>query len=165
MDCGHYSAAPGRVRCEECLAKRANMQRIAYSRPEIRDREIGRQKLRIKKLLESGLCVKCGKPREDLSKQKCLRCLVSDRIYQRRYKQRKRLESDNITFQDKKIRAENGFCYICGKPKEPGYRTCPECHRRLAENVSKARNNATWQEDVELFWQTKKNGGVNYGRT
>ena len=87
-------------------------------------------KERYRKLIESGICVRCTKKPAVEGKRFCPECLEFTRLDRARYYRENR---DAIQQRDKEKKARrlaDGLCVTCGKPREGTRQECDECAMR-----------------------------------
>lgn len=125
VSCGHNNAAPGRVRCEECLAKNAERKQKNMD-PVV-------QKANREKRKAQGKCINCGKPISPYSKCFCVDCRIKN---QRRNNKRK----DGI---DRSERPSYGMCYICGNEIVSG-KLCESCKSKCINNLPESSHESEW---------------------
>lgn len=131
--CGTNKAAPGKVRCEECLAKNAESSHKRREKQSQQQTENIRREHRtyIKKLREhrkaAGLCIYCGKPQSSNSSCMCIDCRIKN---QRKNEKRK----DGM---DRSERPMYGRCYRCGTHIESG-KLCEKCKETSIKNLEYA---------------------------
>lgn len=147
--CGSNKAAPGRARCEECLAKNAeSANKYREQKPKNGGHSAYLKNLRTRRK-QNGLCIDCGKPICSASTVYCIDCRIKNRIRnERRRNGIKRPE-----------RHEYGLCYICGKPSDEG-KLCGECYKRACGNLPHSRggnNYRNWKQQNNLIF---RNGGM-----
>lgn len=82
--CGVRSAAPGRARCEICLAKNAEAS-AQYRKTHTDAGKADRERARKARRKADGVCVRCGKGKPWDGTQMCMECAVKERKYQREY--------------------------------------------------------------------------------
>lgn len=133
VDCKQEEAAPGKVRCLNCLSIRA--EQIRKRESELTEEELA-EKNRIKreksqKLRDyrkaNGLCDICGKPVYK-NYSKC----YEHYIYYKRYETKRRQKKN-------KGYAELGLCRICGKPTVEGKKFCAEHLEQYREKMKLAQ--------------------------
>lgn len=125
--CGVREHAPGRVRCEICLAQNAESkqrQRDAENE-EQRSERLSAMKIRHRKMRgrrkDSGKCIWCGNPLSEYSTCFCLDCRIKNQ------KKNERRKSDI----PRSERPLYGICYKCGKnPVMPGRKLCETCYEQ-----------------------------------
>ena len=133
--CGSNKAAPGKVRCEECLAKNAESSRKQREKKSEKQTEAIRQKhreylknLRAKRKAD-GLCIYCGKPQNSYSSSMCIEC---------RIKNQKKNEKRKIGI-DRSERPIYGRCYRCGAKIVAG-KLCDRCLETSIKNLQYANS-------------------------
>ena len=146
--CGVREHAPGRVRCEICLAQNADSS--ARKRLNENDSEYD---IRIKKMRyynrstrserkENGKCIWCGKPLSAYSTCFCPDCRIKNQ------KNNERRKSDIP-------RSEwpaYGICYRCGKnPVVEGRKLCKECAEENIKNLKKANDSEKTKRQREYI--------------
>lgn len=129
VQCLQHDAAPGRVRCESCLAKNAEGARKSRAKIQSISQAERHRKLRERRK-EQGLCIWCGKPRSCYSSVFCVDCRIKN--------QRKNNARRNGI--ERSERPAYGMCYRCGKSILPGNRLCDECKRQSIANLPAERN-------------------------
>lgn len=126
--CQTRSAAPGRVRCEICLAVGANRG------PHPRDHG------KIKELRErrnaEGKCIWCGKPLASDSKCYCKECQIKNR-------RRQIAKRDGIARSE---RPAFNLCYVCGVPIEDGKSLCETCRERCISHLPAPSKESKWYQ-------------------
>lgn len=143
--CGTNTAAPNRVRCEECLIKNAEssekqrMKKTEALRKESQNARINNMRQKRK---ENGLCIWCGKPICSKSAVFCIDCKIKN---QRKNEQRK---SEIARCE----RPDYGFCYTCGNPIDRKGRVCKKCAETMNANLPKDRDNVNWRNDNKLIF-------------
>ena len=154
--CGVREHAPGRVRCEICLAQNAESKRRQYEQ-ETQEQIASRlsnmntyhKKMRVNRK-DSGKCIWCGKPLSAYSSCFCPDCRVKN---QRKNERRK----SGIPRSERPL---YGICYRCGKnPVISGRKLCQTCYEqsinalKLAEKSDKTaeRRNYIRQQNNLIF--------------
>lgn len=149
VQCGCYSAAPNRVRCEVCLIKNSESQKNIKKRENEQEKEERKRKHReyLKKLRDerkkNGLCIMCGKPQCNSSIVYCIDCKIKN---QRRNEKRK----NGI---DRSDRKNYGLCYRCGNTCIKGKSLCENCYNVSIQNLPK--DNATNENYIRWKNQNK----------
>ncbi|KAI1340745.1 hypothetical protein F5Y15DRAFT_31796 [Xylariaceae sp. FL0016] len=114
--------ATNEFRCSECYkALPDGGKYLLRTCPSCRARTEASRQRRI----SQNRCVACNEPRSENSKQQCVEC---SRI---RSKRQRQLHHHRI---------EHNLCYRCGKPADPGMKSCEVC--RFQQNEYRARSNA-----------------------
>ena len=146
--CGAREHAPGRVRCEICLAQNAESKRRQFE-SETQQQRSSRlsnmntyhKKMRSRRK-ENGKCVWCGKPLSAYSTCFCPDCRIKN---QRNNERRK----NGIP------RSEwpaYGICYRCGKnPVVEGRKLCKECAEENIKNLKKANDSEKTKRQREYI--------------
>lgn len=125
--CGVREHAPGRVRCEICLAKNAESKQRKRELEDIEQRNSRlskmntyQNKMRVKRKSE-GKCVWCGRSLSVYSTCFCPDCRVKNQKNNERRK-------NGIPRSERPM---YGICYKCGKnPVIPGKRLCEVCYEQ-----------------------------------
>lgn len=125
--CGRRSAAPGRVRCEICLAVGANRG------PHPRDP--GKYKELRERRKAEGKCIWCGKPLAADSKCFCKECQIKNR-------RRQIAKRDSIARSE---RPAFNLCYVCGAPIADGT-LCGECRERCISHLPAPSKDSAWYQ-------------------
>lgn len=144
-DCGQYDAAPGKLTCEVCAAKRAERELIRYQNMSAGEKEIYMKKHnraskeRYHRRKKLGQCVKCGKPQAKDSSRLCIFCREKERRRKRQEIQRYELPSF-------------GICYLCcKKPVVEGKKLCADCYGKTLISLKKARDSENAEKGREYF--------------
>lgn len=125
--CGTRNAAPGRVRCETCLAVSASRSRKA---PDPQRAKEARERRKA-----AGKCVWCGRPRAKDSKCYCVDC---------RLKNHRRLEARRDCI-PRSERPAYGLCYICAAPIQGGS-LCDKCRERSIGHLKAPPQDSAWRQ-------------------
>lgn len=135
VQCGNYKAAPGRVRCEVCLAQNTESSARRHREKPVSTKEYSKN-LREKRKA-NGQCIWCGKPLSKNSKCFCPDCRIKN---QRKNEKRK----SGI---DRTERPIYGLCYRCGKaPIIEGKKLCKDCYNSSLKSLEiGAKSEATIQ--------------------
>ena len=133
--CGVREHAPGRVRCEICLAKNAESKRRQYEQEtqEQRASRLSSVNTYCKKMRSnrknSEKCIWCGNPLSAYSTCFCPDCRIKNQ------KNNERRKSDI----PRSERPLYGICYKCGKnPVIPGRKLCETCYEQSLSALSVA---------------------------
>lgn len=135
--CGSNKAAPGKVRCEECLVKNAESARKQREKFTQEQADTARENHRtyLKKLRAdrktAGLCIYCGKPQSEYSTSMCIECRIKN---QKRNDKKK----EGI---DRSERPMYGRCYRCGT-KITGGKLCEKCSETSIKNLQYAKSSS-----------------------
>ena len=129
VQCLRYDASPGKVRCEVCLAKNAEVARKRREKMQSVS-QAERHKMLRESRKEQGLCIWCGKPKSRYSSVFCTDCRIKN---QHNNNARK-------TGISRSERPLYGMCYRCGKSILPGNRLCNDCKRQSIANLPADRN-------------------------
>ena len=105
-----YCAVCRAEAAEKSAKKRAALDKQKYNEY---------QRSRKHKLLEKGICPKCGKRKIDIGYKSCSYCRAKNTAYNKQLYQKK--HAKNITG-----KTEKGLCYFCDKPVIPGKKVCEE---------------------------------------
>lgn len=135
VQCHEYSPAPGRVRCEVCLAIDAER----HKNQKKNDRRAYNKKLREERKA-AGLCIDCGKPQCKASICFCIDCKIKN---QRRNEKKKNKRS--VEF-----RLINGLCKKCGN--EPLYKgkLCERCYNVSMQNLKAGEEGRiAWRMEIK----------------
>lgn len=146
VQCGSYKSAPGRVRCECCLAKNAESSSKQRKKRGVEERKKDNENHRIarEKRKQKGLCINCGKPQSKSSKCFCIDCRIKN---QRKNDRRK----NGISRSE---RYSYGLCYICGGKLDADGRLCSVCKTRSTENLPKeSKKNSYWRKDNKIIFK------------
>lgn len=144
IQCLRYNAAPGKVRCEVCLAKNAeNARKYRAKKQSVSQAERARKLREIRK--EQGLCIWCGNPRSSYSSVFCVDCRIKN---QRRNDAKK----SGI---DRSERPRYGMCYRCGKQIQLGNKLCTECKEQSIANLPENTRIPSWKMDNKRVFATK----------
>lgn len=134
VDCRQYDAAPGKITCEVCAAKRAEREVERYrsmaseKKSEYLKKHAESCKERYRSRKSKGLCVRCGLPQAKGSERLCISCLAKEKEGRRRELQRAELPS-------------YGICYLCCKePITKGKKLCAKCYEKSLKSLEIARN-------------------------
>lgn len=143
--CGSNKSAPGRARCEECLAKNAeSANKYRKSRKMNVDHSTYLKNLRTSRK-QSGLCIDCGNPICSASTVYCIDCRIRNKVRnERRRNGIKRSE-----------RHEYGLCYICGEPTSGGKKLCNVCYKKACNNLPESKggkNYGNWKQQNKLIF-------------
>ena len=145
VQCLRSDAAPGRVRCEVCLAKNAELARKSRAKIQSISQAERHRRLRESRK-EHGLCIWCGKPRSSDSSVFCIDCRIKN---QRKNNARK----SGIARSE---RPSYGMCYRCGKSILPGNRLCNDCKSQSIANLPEERNIIqSWKNDNNRVFASK----------
>lgn len=141
--CLKNQAAPGRVRCEECLAKNAEAQaRYRERHGEDKEKKRERQRKLRQERMEAGLCVACGRHKQWNGKTLCMSCAMKDRARQERYRMKHPYEPKE-TQEERKERLKRQAALMTEKSRE-GNREWMDGHWRLVHAKHAAGVN-TWR--------------------
>lgn len=144
IQCLRYNTAPGKVRCEVCLAKNAeNARKYRAKKQSVSQAEHVRKLREIRK--EQGLCIWCGKPRSSYSSVFCVDCRIKN---QRRNDAKK----SGI---DRSERPVYGMCYRCGKKIQLGNKLCAKCKDQSIANLTENTRIQSWKMDNKRVFATK----------
>lgn len=142
--------------CPECRAiyAEAMTKYIKKNREQWNEYQKKMHKKAVNERREKGLCVRCGRKREDQRFKNCERCRKT-----MREQSRDKREKLNIT--SREYRRENGLCFFCGEPVVDGLKVCERCRQRNkaaanSENAVKARQRM--KEEGRGFYM-HRNGG------
>lgn len=144
VQCLRYDASPGRVRCEVCLEKNAEVARKRREKMKSVSRAEEYRKVRETRK-EQGLCIWCGKPRSSYSSVFCVDCRIKN---QRKNNARKKSMA-------RSERPIYGMCYRCGKQVCLGDKLCPECRKQSIENLPERHIIQAWKRDNNRVFATK----------
>ena len=141
--CGVREHAPGRVRCEICLAQNAESKRRQYEQETQEQRasrlssvNTYRKKMRSNRK-NSGKCIWCGKPLSAYSTCFCPDCRIKNQ------KNNERNKSDI----PRSERTLYGICYRCGKnPVIPGRKLCETCYEQSINALKSAEKSEKTSE-------------------
>lgn len=141
--CGVREHAPGRVRCEICLAQNAESKHRQYEQETQEQRasrlssvNTYRKKMRSNRK-NSGKCIWCGKPLSTYSSCFCPDCRVKNQ------KNNERNKSDI----PRSERTLYGICYRCGKnPVIPGRKLCETCYEQSINALKSAEKSEKTSE-------------------
>ena len=133
--CGVREHAPGRVRCEICLAQNAESSRRHRDKESKEQRnerlaavKIHHRKMRSKRK-DSGKCIWCGKPLSAYSTCFCPDCRIKNQKNNERRK-------SGIPRSERHL---YGICYKCGKnPVIPGRKLCEICYEQSLNALKSA---------------------------
>jgi len=140
---------------EECLLKQPPYDWMATERTRTENSKQQRKEY-LKKKRE--ICIAFGVCRDCLSRDAvkgnyCLECYIKN-------KKRNEAKRKDIARYD---RASYGLCYFCGKPVEPGQKTCKEHHEIMAGNVKRTdysnNKNHIWRKQNKLIY-AKRGGNI-----
>ncbi len=118
ITCGHRMAEPGKLKCFEC----ADKDRIRIAKNRNRKRESETAKARYDSRKEAGLCVYCGKRKQNHG-LKCNRCYIKSKKYS---------QPQDIKRSERPV---YGLCYICGKPKMADKNVCDVCYQKRLDSI------------------------------
>lgn len=144
VDCGRHDAAPGKITCEVCAAKRTERENKRYH-----DMSAERKSEYLKKHAEScknryyqrkkeGLCVRCGSLQAKDSTRLCISCRAKE-------KGRKKgiLRRELPSY---------GICYLCCKePILEGKGLCAKCYEKSLRSMEIARRSDNGEKAREYF--------------
>ena len=146
--CGVREHAPGRVRCEICLAQNAESSRRHRDKEnkEQRNERLSSVKIHHRKMRSNrkgnGKCIWCGKSLSDYSTCFCPDCRIKNQ------KNNEHRKSDIP-------RSEwpaYGICYRCGKnPVVEGRKLCKECAEENIKNLKKANDSEKTKRQREYI--------------
>ena len=133
--CGVREHAPGRVRCEICLAQNAESKRRQYEQETQEQRasrlssaNTYRKKMRSNRK-KSGKCIWCGKPLSAYSTCFCPDCRIKNQKNNERRK-------SGIPRSERPL---YGICYRCGKnPVISGGKLCQTCYEQSLNALKSA---------------------------
>lgn len=153
--CGEKDAYTmvGRACCAECVAKYAERYKENYRKNS--DRYLENAKKRHKRLMDAGMCVRCGKVPADNGYTTCGICRKKHNTAQNARNAKKR----EAMYGDIDI-PENERCTRCHKrPRHEDHKLCRECYEStVAANRRIAKENAAnhpWRE----YWKGRKREG------
>lgn len=133
--CGVREHAPGRVRCEICLAQNAESKQRQRDteNSERREARLSSMNTYQKKIRRerkaSGKCIWCGKPLSAYSTCFCPDCRIKNQ-------KRNELRKNGIPRSE---RHTYGICYRCGKnPILPGKKLCKACYEQCINALESA---------------------------
>ena len=116
---GKRPVIEGRTRCEVCAEKERQCKK------RIHDRRVA-----------EGVCVKCGRPRDDERYKTCSRCRNKDVFYKR---------NDKVRYDQRK---ESGMCVDCGERAAlAGHILCNRCRNK--RKVNNRKNDPGWAKKYE----------------
>lgn len=141
--CGVREHAPGRVRCEICLAQNAESKHRQYEQETQEQRasrlssvNTYRKKMRSNRK-NSGKCIWCGKPLSAYSTCFCPDCRIKNQ------KNNERNKSDI----PRSERPLYGICYRCGKnPVISGRKLCQTCYEQSINALKSAEKSEKTSE-------------------
>lgn len=125
--------------CLECKNRRYNYYwNVEKKLPEGERKRKSEQsqeaeKKRIAKRIQEGLCIKCGKRKAENGIQMCGICREKNREYYASKRREKGIRTAEEYNEERKMRADQGFCYLCGKPSFGRHRVCEEHYAVLWE--------------------------------
>lgn len=134
--CRHGKAVEGKTLCLVCL-----MDNRQYKKPYDKDKCKERDTTRYAYRKENGLCVTCGKEKQQHG-LKCNRCYAKYRSKQIA-RQTHILRSERVSF---------GLCYDCGKPKMADKGLCKDCYNKKYASISKIMYGP-----VSDYWKNDEN--------
>jgi hypothetical protein len=143
VQCLRYDASPGKVRCEVCLAKNAEVARKRREKMKSVSRAEEYRKMRETRK-EQGLCIWCGKPRCSYSSVFCIDCRIKN---QRKNNARKK----GVARSERPL---YGMCYRCGKQVRLGDKLCPECRNQSIDNLPEKHIIKSWKRDNNRVFTT-----------
>lgn len=144
--CKSENVKKGYAVCWKCRLDLNDLKAASYSRHHYEPTELQKQKqneqqkrLRIFRK-ENGLCVYCGKPKNNETYVSCKMCRVKQN-------EKRNLKAHLQGVVPQELRGRE-FCYHCCKPlsdyekskKHIGLITCDKCHEILANNINTHRN-------------------------
>ena len=122
--------------CPECRAKDAEYKVNERRKKRDKINDIQRR-CRIRtynRLIEYGLCTRCGGTRDDKRYKMCSRCRA------KKNEQRKRRRTTG----ERERRVQSGLCFFCGQPALNGYKTCEKHYKMCVDNANKS-NRTYWK--------------------
>lgn len=154
IQCMRYSAAPGKVRCEVCLAQNAESaenRRKKENQEQTKERK-QKHKEYLKRIRqerkERGVCIFCEKPLSTGSTVYCIdHKIKNQRNNKKRYSGIARSERKNY-----------GICYLCGSESMQGKSVCKICYEKCCENLPKLRNSSNydyWKKENRMIFLNK----------
>lgn len=122
--------------CPECRAANLNQVSKAYQDPvkkaKLQSKNRAMQRVIYNRRKEQGVCVKCGKMKEDERGTLCRKCKAkSSQWYHDKH--------ITYTIDDGKT----GLCHFCKKPNMPGRKVCPNCYERLIKQLDNPKVRAS----------------------
>lgn len=144
IQCRRERAAPGKVRCEECLAVEAdrtyeNRQKMPVEQRKEVNRRNNAKRIELRRTrAKNGLCASCGKPYPEATTfGQCREC--------RNKRNRKKLEAKmEHGYIPRSERPTYGMCYRCGSPIDEG-KLCESC----IEQNKRASQMGPWRDFVK----------------
>lgn len=145
-DCGKEDAytMAGRTYCFDCAEKARLRKERDRQDPEKKERMLAQHRAMVQRRKEAGLCTACGKPKPDDGYVKCAVC----RTKQARYKSKKTTTKHGTWT----MRVSGDACFCCGAKPIEGKKVCPECMKRLMQNLIKSNPNAEYK-NMERYLQ------------
>lgn len=143
IGCRKESAMPGKQKCPECLYKQT-IANIKYRSLEYERGRYAKRKEQRSERIAHKLCPNCGKPAKH--GQLCSECYIKkQRVHQRGREQR--LQRGD----PRRIRVENGLCWLCDSPAMEGKKVCEKHFAELMERKGFGdggrRDNHPWERD------------------
>lgn len=120
ITCGHQMAEPGKLKCFECAEK----DRLRIAKNRNRQRESETSKARYESRKAAGLCVYCGKRKQEHG-LRCNQCYIKSRKYNQPKDIRR---SERVAY---------GLCYICGRSKMEDKKVCEICYQKRLSSIRK----------------------------
>lgn len=101
-----------------------------------------------------GICVMCRKNKAIPGKTKCMRCTQKYNAYFRKYYERDKITSGELTRHE---RVENGLCYYCGEKIDViGKRACSKCCKEYSTHFNQEIRPANyWKNDNAMVFVSK----------
>ena len=163
IQCGARKTAPGKKRCEFCLANQAEFSTRKFEnlseeeKNSVRKKRNSQEKIRKEKARESGLCVKCHKRKPSRGHSTCTECRVAYR------KASKKWRENNKKYPTYEECIEQGICTTCRTNKATHKKLCEICYNKNMENIKKAnaaprKTEHFWVQDNRAIFFCKING-------
>lgn len=139
VQCMRYSVAPGRVRCEVCLAQNAEaserkIRNESSEQSEERKRKHREYLKRIRKeRKERGVCIFCERPLAIGSTVYCIEHKIKN--------QRANEKKHDIARTERKY---YGKCYLCGEDSVEGKNVCRVCYEKCCSNLPESKGNSNY---------------------
>ena len=156
VGCRKEQAAPGRIRCFDCLEKeRARQAKIRANRSDeeharILEKTREAQHRLIQERRENGLCVKCGK-KVMQGKRLCLECSIRERRANRKAWKKRQAAKAYV-----KTDFSPGTCSLCNKPALPGKKLCEYHYSRVMIGCRAAQKASPFRKMCDLLWAERK---------
>lgn len=158
--CGTRKVAPGKKRCEICLAYQAEFAVKKFESLSDDEKNLIRKKKRIQEKIKrdearrNGLCVKCHTRKPAYGHSACIECLTK---FRRSNKKRIANKEIRLTYEEC---IEQGICTTCRINRATHKKLCEICYNKNLQNLQKANEAKKylrnyWFQDNKKFFLTK----------